>query len=209
MGVNQVRATGQSQQKTAHIPEYVLKFWINLQVAFLRGKKKKPTTRCHHILLIYELSWLLSQPIRSRNYFFLRDHTPTLELLLLHLYLPSHSQCKFFQNNLSLFSPNSLHKRALAAPGWGTLMQIPAHGIHVLWLRRDKFTQTTTSCGGKRTARPLSQEENTSTLALTGYYFWTHYIEDDPHLLFTGLLWAVTENKGENVANYIKNEGYL
>ena len=39
--------------------------------------------------------------------------------------------------------------------------------------------------------------------------FWAHYIEDDPHLLFTGLLWAVTENKGENVANYIKNEGYL
>ena len=39
--------------------------------------------------------------------------------------------------------------------------------------------------------------------------FWAHYIEDDPHLLNTGSLWAVTENKGEGVANYIKEEGYL
>ena len=34
-----------------------------------------------------------------------------------------------------------------------------------------------------------------------------HYIEDGPHLLCIGLL--VTENKGEDVANYIKKEGYL
>ena len=39
--------------------------------------------------------------------------------------------------------------------------------------------------------------------------FWAHYIEDDPHLLCTGLLWVVTENNGEDVANYIKKEGYL
>ena len=39
--------------------------------------------------------------------------------------------------------------------------------------------------------------------------FWVHYIEDDPHLLCTGSLQAVTENKGEGVANYIKEEGYL
>ena len=87
-----------------------------------------------------------------------------------------YSQCKFFQNNLSLFSPNSLHKRALAAPGWGTLMQIPAHGIHVLWLRRDKFTQTTKSCGEKGTAWPLPQEESISTLAVTGFYCFSGHI---------------------------------
>ena len=39
--------------------------------------------------------------------------------------------------------------------------------------------------------------------------FWTHYIEGDPHLLCTGSLQEVTENKGEDVANYIKEEGYL
>ena len=39
--------------------------------------------------------------------------------------------------------------------------------------------------------------------------FWAHYIEDGPHLLCTGWLWAVTENKGEDVANYIREEGYL
>ena len=34
----------------------------------------------------------------------------------------------------------------------------------------DKFTQTTESCGEKGMARPLSQEESTQTLALTGFY---------------------------------------
>ena len=38
------------------------------------------------------------------------------------------------------------------------------------------------------------------------FLFWAHYIEDDPHLLCTGLLQAVTQNKGEGVANYIKEE---
>ena len=39
--------------------------------------------------------------------------------------------------------------------------------------------------------------------------FVGHYIEEDPHLLGTDLLLAVTENKGEDVTNYIKKEGYL
>ena len=39
--------------------------------------------------------------------------------------------------------------------------------------------------------------------------FWAHYIEDGPHLICTGSLYVVTENKGEDVANYIKKEGYL
>ena len=39
--------------------------------------------------------------------------------------------------------------------------------------------------------------------------FWAYYIEDGPHLLWTGSLWVVTGNKGEDVANYIKKDGYL
>ena len=40
---------------------------------------------------------------------------------------------------------------------------------------------------------------------------WAHYSEDGPHLLCTGSFrWLpFTENKGEDVANYIKEEGYL
>ena len=41
--------------------------------------------------------------------------------------------------------------------------------------------------------------------------FWAHYIEDGPHLLCTGSLWVVTcyRKQGEDVADYIKEEGYL
>ena len=39
-------------------------------------------------------------------------------------------------------------------------------------------------------------------------FFWAH-IENGPHLLGTGWLQVVTENKGEDVANYIKKGGYL
>ena len=39
------------------------------------------------------------------------------------------------------------------------------------WLRQDKFTQTTESCGGKGTARPLSQEKSALKFALTGFYW--------------------------------------
>ena len=74
----------------------------------------------------------------------------------------------------------------------------------------DKYTWTTESCGGKGMAWPLSQEEHPDPcLDRLLLLLWAHYIEDDPHLLCTGSLWAVTENKGEDVANYIKNEGYL
>ena len=56
------------------------------------------------------------------------------------------------------------------------LMRILARRIHVLWLRRDKFSWTTESCGGKGMAQPLSQEESTLTLALTGYYCFSGHI---------------------------------
>ena len=41
----------------------------------------------------------------------------------------------------------------------------------LLWMRRDKFTWTTESCGEKGTVGPLSQEESALTLALTGFYW--------------------------------------
>ena len=41
--------------------------------------------------------------------------------------------------------------------------------------------------------------------------FSAHYVEDGPHLICTGCFrWlAFLENKGEDVANYIRKEGYL
>ena len=39
--------------------------------------------------------------------------------------------------------------------------------------------------------------------------FWAHYFEDGAHLLYSGLLWVVTENIEEDAANYIKEEVYL
>ena len=55
----------------------------------------------------------------------------------------------------------------------------------VLWLRQDKFTQTTESCGGKGMAGPLSQEERGPDPCLDRLLllFWAYYIEDGPHLL--------------------------
>ena len=50
-----------------------------------------------------------------------------------------------------------------------------------LWLRQDKFTQTTKSCGGKGTAWPLSQEENTPNLALTDFY-WLNLHRNTGHI---------------------------
>ena len=45
-----------------------------------------------------------------------------------------------------------------------------------LWLRWDKFTRTTESCGGKGTAEPLSHRETALTLVLTGFYFFSGHI---------------------------------
>ena len=78
----------------------------------------------------------------------------------------------------------------------------------------DKFTPTTAteSCGGKGTAWPLSQEESASTLALKGFYCFSGPITLRMILFYCAQVcfrWLVTENKGEGVANYIKEEGYL
>ena len=78
---------------------------------------------------------------------------------------------------------------------------------------RDKFTGTTESCGGKGTAPPLSQEKSTLTPALTGFYCFSGHITLRMVLIYYAQVcfrWLLfTENKGEDVANYIKKEGYL
>ena len=78
-----------------------------------------------------------------------------------------------------------------------------------LWLRGDKFTRTTESCGGKGMAlplsrgehlwapQPLSQEECVPTLALTGFY-WLNLHKN------TGCLWKAHQSlSGSN--NQIDN----
>ena len=62
-------------------------------------------------------------------------------------------------------------------------------------------------------AWPLSQEESASTLALTGFYCFSGHIT--LRMVLTYYAWVhfrwlpFTENKGEDVANYIKKEGYM
>ena len=74
----------------------------------------------------------------------------------------------------------------------------------------DKYTWTTESCGGRGTARPLSQEESTPTLALTGFYCFSGHITLKMVLIYypqVRFRWLpFTENKGEDVANYIKKK---
>ena len=82
-----------------------------------------------------------------------------------------------------------------------------------LWLRQDKFTWTTESCGGQGIARALSQEESAQTLASTGFYCFSGHITLRMVLIYYAQVhfrWLLfTKNKGEDVTNYIKKEGYL
>ena len=75
----------------------------------------------------------------------------------------------------------------------------------------DKYTRTTKSSGGKGTARPLSPEKSALTLALTGFYCFSGDIALRMILIYYAQVCfrLVTENKGEGVVNYIKEEGYL
>ena len=62
-------------------------------------------------------------------------------------------------------------------------------------------------------AQPLSQGESASTLALTGFYFFSRHITLRMVLIYYAQVcfrwFSFTENKGEDAANYIKEEGYL
>ena len=92
-------------------------------------------------------------------------------------------------------------------------MQIPPAVSAVFGLKRDTFTKTTESCGGKGMAWPLSKGESAPTLALTGFYCFSGHITLRMVLIYYAQVhfrWLpFTENKGEDVANYIKKEGYL
>ena len=90
-------------------------------------------------------------------------------------------------------------------------MQILACGIRVLWLRRDKFTQTSKSCGGKGKAGPLSQEESAPTLALIGFFCFSGPITLRMIVIYYAQvrLRGLQKTKETDVANYIKKEGYL
>ena len=62
-------------------------------------------------------------------------------------------------------------------------------------------------------ALPLSQEESAPILALTGFYCFFGHITLKMILIYYAQVhfrWLLfTENKGEDVANYIKKEGHL
>ena len=77
----------------------------------------------------------------------------------------------------------------------------------------DKFTQNTEILWRKETAWPLSPEESTLTLPVTGFYCFSGHITLRMVLSYSAqvcLRWLpFIENKGEDVANYIKKEGYL
>ena len=78
----------------------------------------------------------------------------------------------------------------------------------------DKFTRTTESCGEKGRMAVLQVREGAPTPAWTGFYCFSRYskyIEDGPiYYAQVHFGWLpFTENKGEDVANYIKKEGYL
>ena len=84
-------------------------------------------------------------------------------------------------------------------------MQSPARSVPWRW--------TTESCGGKGMVQPLSQEESTPILSLTGFYCISGHITLRMVLIYCAQFrfrWLLfTEYKGEGVVNYIKKEGYL
>ena len=93
------------------------------------------------------------------------------------------------------------------------MMQIPARRIHVLLQQWTNSHGLQKSCGEKGMARLLSQEESFLTLALTGSYCFSGHITLRMVLIYYAQVcfrWLpFTENKEEDVANYIKKEGYL
>ena len=95
----------------------------------------------------------------------------------------------------------------------GAGRQVDGAGWGAVSLRGDQFTRTTKSCGGKGMAGLLSQEESAQTLASTGFYCFSGHITLRMVLIYYAQVhfrWLLfTKNKGEDVTNYIKKEGYL
>ena len=82
----------------------------------------------------------------------------------------------------------------------------------VLWRKRDS-TATLSKGEYLGAPQPLSQGECAPTLALTGFYCFSGHITLRMVLIYYAQVhfgWLpFTKNKGEYVANYIKEEGYL
>ena len=93
--------------------------------------------------------------------------------------------------------------------GWfGT----PARGVRVLWLQRKNSRGLQKSCGEKGTAWPLSERGHWPLpgQAFIAFLSTLHLRMVLIYYAQVGLRWLpFTENKGEVVANYIKEEGYL
>ena len=91
-------------------------------------------------------------------------------------------------------------------------MRILASGIHVLWQPWTNSHGLQKSCGEKG-QHGHSLKKRARTLALTGYYCFSAHITLRTVLIYYAQVhfrWLpFTENKGEDVANYIKKEGYL
>ena len=76
------------------------------------------------------------------------------------------------------------------------LMQTPAQGVRVLWLRRTNSHGLLKSCGEKGTVRPLSQGESALATLLRGQHLdpcldrllLAFYIKEGSHSLGSGLL---------------------
>ena len=63
-------------------------------------------------------------------------------------------------------------------------------------------------------AEPLFQEKSALTLALTGFYCFSGHLTLRMVLIYYARVGSFgrlpfTENKGEDIANYIEEEGYL
>ena len=88
----------------------------------------------------------------------------------------------------------------------------PAHRVHVLWLQQTN-SHGLLSPVEEKGRHGHSQEESALTLALTGFYCFSGHITSGRVLIYYAQVcfrWLpFTENKGEDVANYIKKEGYL
>ena len=92
------------------------------------------------------------------------------------------------------------------------MMQTPACRVHGVVAETRHIHVDYQSCGGKGTARPLSQEKSAPTPALTGFYCFSGHITLRMVLIYYAQVrfrWLpFTENR-EDVANYFRKEGSL
>ena len=94
------------------------------------------------------------------------------------------------------------------------MMQIPACGIRVLWQQWTNSHGLQKSCGEKGWhGHSLDGRVRALTLTWTGFYCFSRYITSRMVLIYYAQVrfgWLpFTENKGGDVANYTKKEGYL